>query len=337
MLERLEGFAHERAFLSARRTPASALASLPRSWPQLAARARGSDLIHTHGDVASVLALPMLRSRPSVMTTHGLHMLRRVRGPRRALMIRGLAAAASACDVVICTSAAERDELVEVVREADRNKLRVIHNGIDPPVLMEESERAAVRRALGVGPETVLGLFVGRLEPRKAPLLAALAAARVRAAGAPFVLAVAGDGPEIAPLRATSSDAVQLLGHRPDLDRLLCAVDVFVQPSEREGMSLALLEAMGHGLAVVAADGPGNPEAVADTGILFAAGDEDGLVAALGRVIAEPQLRASLGAAARRRALEEFGVGRFLADTQSVYREVIGLTAPDRGDAGARA
>ena len=165
----------------------------------------------------------------------------------------------------------------------------------------------------------MLGLFAGQLEPRKAPLLAAAATARARELGAPFVLAVAGDGPQVAELAAMGPAGVICLGYRTDLPRLLAAADVFVQPSEREGMSLALLEAMSCGLAVVAADGPGNPEAVGDAGLLFAARDERALAGALLRLSTEAELRASLGAAARVRALAEFGVQRFVAATRQVY------------------
>lgn len=338
MLGGLSGFEHERFYLSRGRTAASAAASIPLRWPRLAARARRADLIHAHGDVAGTLALPLLRSRPAVMTTHGLHMLRRSRGARLAAMKRAVAAIASACEVVICTSASERDELLPLVRDRDRGKLRVIHNGVDEPPPRDEPARVALRAELGAGPDTVLGLFVGQLEPRKAPLLAARAAARTHAQAPSFVLALAGDGPLAAELRALSGDAVNPLGYRADVDALLGAADVFVQPSEREGMSLALLEAMAGGLAIVAADGPGNPEAVGDAGVLFTSGDEDALAEALVGLVADPARRESLGTAARARAVEQFSVAGFLAATEAVYAEALGhLKAPVPSVGGSRA
>ncbi|HTN23741.1 MAG TPA: hypothetical protein VL120_07110, partial [Solirubrobacteraceae bacterium] len=77
LLEGMAGFEHERMPLSAGRTPASAAASIPLRWPRIAAAARRADLVHAHGDVAATLALPLLRAFPSVVTTHGLHFLRR--------------------------------------------------------------------------------------------------------------------------------------------------------------------------------------------------------------------------------------------------------------------
>jgi glycosyltransferase involved in cell wall biosynthesis len=239
---------------------------------------------------------------------------------------------------VICTSAAERDEIEPLIRPEDRAKLSVVYNAIPPPRSLDQTTRASARAELGVGDDMVLGLFVGQLEPRKAPLVAARAAVRTRAADARFTLAMAGDGPEAAALEAYAGDAVKILGYRPDLDRLLSAADVFVAPAEREGMSLALLAAMGRGLAVVASDGPGNPEAVGDAALLFGVGDEAALVRALTELAADPALRESLGARARSRAEEQFGAERFLAATEDLYRRALSRSrALDPAGGAARA
>lgn len=324
MLERMPETAHRRLYLSSGRTPASALRSLPLNWPRLVAGVRGADLLHAHGDVASLIALPLLRARPAVVTTHGLHMLRRLEGPQQAAMARAVRGVGAAARAVICTSSAERDELARVLRSEDAGKLTVIHNGIDPPRAAAPEVRESVRAELGVDDRTVLGLFVGQLEPRKAPLLAAAATARARGLGVQFALAVAGDGPQAAELAAMAAGGVMCLGYRTDLARLYAAADVFVQPSEREGMSLALLEAMSYGLAVIAADGPGNPEAIGDTGLLFAAGDERALATAVARLGTDAELRDLLGEAARARVLAEFSAERFVAATGSAYNELLG-------------
>ena len=338
MLERLPGFAHERFYLSAGRTPASALTSIPRRLPALAARLRGADLIHCHGDVASVIVLPLLRRRPSIVTCQGLHMVRRLEGARRTAMERALRAVAASARAVICSSRDEQDDLATIVSERDRPKLHVIANGIDAPPKLGGPERSALRDELGVAPSSVLGLFVGQLEVRKAPLFAARAAQRVHASGASFVLAVVGDGPEAPSVQALAGEAVRVLGHRSDVSRLLAAGDVFVQPSEREGMSFALLEAMSHGLAVVAADSSSNPEAVADAGLLFARGSEDALVHALLKLTKDAELRATLGARARARVREQFSPAAFLAASETVYRRALGQpTEPGQSSAAPSA
>ncbi len=335
MLERIPGFSHERFYLSRGRSLASAIGSVPGRYPRLVGCLRAADLIHTHGDAASIIALPLIWARPVLTTTHGLHLLRRTEGRTRGATSSAMRAVASSAQVVICTSANERDELSLLLRPRDLHKLRVIYNGVDPPPVMPRAVRECTRAELGIGSGTILGLFAGQLEPRKAPLLAAVAARRVRAAGLPFALAIAGAGPELPAVRRLEGDAVRPLGYRVDIPLLMRAADVFVAPAEREGMSLALLEAMANGLAVVAADGPGNPETVGDAALLFETGDERALVAALTRVVVEASLRASLGAAARRRALELFTAQRFLQSTRDAYLDASRSATTPGGGAGA--
>jgi glycosyltransferase involved in cell wall biosynthesis len=321
MLESLPDFEHHRFYLSSGRTPASAATSLPLRWPRLGAWVRNADIVHTHGDAATVITLPLLRARPTVITTHGLNLLRRLIGVRGALMTKAFATSVGAAETLICTSPAEQAEVEHVVREQDRRKLRVIPNGIDPQQPVTAHDRAAVRSQLGIDDDTVLGLFVGELDPNKAPLLAASAALAVRAAGIRFVLAFAGTGSQAAQLATFSADAVRALGYRSDVPLLLGAADVFVHPSEREGMSFALLEAMARSLPVIAADSPGARDALGNAGLMFAMGDESALVERLAQASADPALRASLGARAKARALHEFSAASFRSATAEVYMQ----------------
>jgi glycosyltransferase involved in cell wall biosynthesis len=83
-----------------------------------------------------------------------------------------------------------------------------------------------------------------------------------------------------------------------------------------------VIEAMAAGLPVVASSVGGLPELVADgeTGILVPAGDAVALAEALARLLDDPELRRSYGAAARRRALERFDLARFRGAHLDVYR-----------------
>ena len=75
-------------------------------------------------------------------------------------------------------------------------------------------------------------------------------------------------------------------------------------PSEREGLPLSVLEAMAHGRPVVVSDGPGNPDAAGDAGLVVPVGDVDGLAAAMSRLAGDRAERARLGALGRRRVLQ---------------------------------
>lgn len=319
MLASLHGFEHARAPLSTGRTPASAAASIPRRYPQLARAARHADLLHVHGDVAATLALALPRARPTVMTTHGLHLLRRCAGVRRAGAERALRAVARRCARVLCTSQDECDELAELLGPVLGARLVVVHNGVAPVVPPRPAARAATRAGLGLADTDVAALFLGELEPRKAPLLAVEAARRVAADGTPLVLLVAGDGPQAGMVRARASAAVRPLGYCAEPASLLAAADVFVLMSEREGLSFALLEAMANGLAMVVSDGPGNPEAVGPAGIVVAGGDVGALASALRQLATNPAERSRLGSAARERARSTFAPERMLAGVAAAY------------------
>lgn len=200
--------------------------------------------------------------------------------------------------------------------------MRVVHNGIPAP----SGRRDPVRCELGLDPASVLVLAVGSLRPNKAHglLIEALAGAE---AAVPWQLAIAGQGPEREPLLRAArerglGDRVHLLGQRDDIDDVHAAADVFVMPSHAEGLPLALLEAMFSGSAIVASDVGGMPEAVRHEreGLLVPAGDVDALRRALERLLAEPDLRSRLAAAARDRAQARFRIERMTDLYERLYR-----------------
>lgn len=294
LLERLPDVTHERVILA---DSATSKLSVLRHWPA-AARRTNADIVHLHGDMAAALMLPVLGRRRAVWTTHGLHALRRgAPGLRRALP-----RVVAATQITLCCSMAEREDLAAL---APPDRLRVMPNGVDsrPPTTPEE--RATARAELGLPADGRVALFVGDLDERKDPVTAARAA---QAAG--VTLLVAGDGP----LR-DALDGARVLGYRDDVDRLMRAADTFILPSLREGIAFAVLEAMAHGLAMVVSDGPGNPEAVGDAGLIVPVGDVDGFAAALRR---DP---VPLGEAARDRVRREFTVERLLDGVRAAYSE----------------
>ncbi len=175
-------------------------------------------------------------------------------------------------------------------------------------------------------------LFVGRLVYYKGltVLLEAIAAT-----GASLV--IAGDGP----LETALRERVEALGvacrvafcsglSDEDVRRLYRACDVFVLPStERtEAFGLVQVEAMASGLPVVSTDLPTGVPWVNEhevTGLVVRRDDAGALAAGLQRLLADPALRATLGQAGRRRAIERFAVGRMLEDFIAIVASVTGV------------
>ena len=104
---------------------------------------------------------------------------------------------------------------------------------------------------------------------------------------------------------------------------------IFVLPSDMEGLSLALLDAMGAGLCVLASDVPENREAVEGAGFTFRCGDVDDLSDRLRFLIAKPAIREAAGKAARKRVEEEYQWDKISREIEQAYFEVLGLKPHD--------
>jgi glycosyltransferase involved in cell wall biosynthesis len=117
----------------------------------------------------------------------------------------------------------------------------------------------------------------------------------------------------------------RFLGFRTDIAEILRGVDVVALPSSAEGLPLAVLEAMATGCAVVATPVGGVPEVVSDgeTGLLVPPGDVDALTSALSFLVASPEHRARLSAAARKRIEERYAIDVFARAVQDVYDRIL--------------
>jgi glycosyltransferase involved in cell wall biosynthesis len=223
----------------------------------------------------------------------------------------------------VCASRAELDELAAMASPEGRRRLALVHNGIPtlPPASLDERE--AARAALGIEPDGAVALYLGQLEERKDPLTPVRAVEGLASQGASITLLVAGEGPMEDEIRSRGNVAVKALGFRHDVPRLLAASDILVMPSAREGLSLAVLEAMSQRLVPVVSDGAGNPEAVGEAGVIYPFGDAEALADALSRLVSAPEERKSLGQAARRRVEERFTAERYVSNMRDQFEAVL--------------
>jgi glycosyltransferase involved in cell wall biosynthesis len=209
-------------------------------------------------------------------------------------------------------------------------RLRVIPNGLDLEKFrrVPEGTRERVRAALGVADGMhVLGLF-GRFYPVKGHKLMLQMLPRIVAGRPDVLLLLAGEGPERAECESLTDrlglrEHVRFLGQRDDIPQLLTACDVFLMPSQTEGLPLAAIEALALGRPVVGFEVGGVPEVVDDgrTGYLVPHGDQDGFVAAVLRLVGDADKLADFGARSRR-AAERFSVAAHVQGLLSCYREL---------------
>jgi glycosyltransferase involved in cell wall biosynthesis len=132
-------------------------------------------------------------------------------------------------------------------------------------------------------------------------------------------------------LQTHASDRIRMLHwvSGDTLDELLTNAMVFVLPSDLEGLSLALLDAMGAGLCVLTSDIPENREAVADAGFTFQRGNAADLADRLRFLIANPAVREAAGKAAKSRIRERYQWQTIAADIEKAYFEVLGWRLPE--------
>ena len=298
------------------------------------------DLIHSHYWLSGAVGLA-LRQRWGVPLVHMFHTLGHLKngatpaGAARepALRIAEEARIVGAVDRLIAATVVERAHLVSHYG-ADPTRIAVIPCGVDTE-LFAPGDRAAARGSLGLGEDPHV-LYVGRQSPIKGLETLLDAMARLRAGGTPARLSIVGgdadeplDGHEAALrerlARLSLGEAVTFVGAQPQ-DRLpawYVAADVTVLPSYYESFGMVALEAMACGSPVVASRVGGLQTTVRDrvTGLLVPDHDPAALAEALGRLIADEDLRWRLGREGARWAAQH----RWPCVAEAVCREYAAL------------
>jgi glycosyltransferase involved in cell wall biosynthesis len=210
---------------------------------------------------------------------------------------------------------------------APRSRLCLLPNGISLRALQVQESREEARARLGVA-GLCLGA-VGRLEEQKGHAYLLQALPLVLTAMGEATLLLAGDGRLRESLERQARELgvepqVKFLGTRRDMPLVYRALDVFVLPSLWEGLPLALLEAMGAGLPVVASRVGGAPEVVRDgvNGRLTPPGDVPALAEAIAELARRPEQRAALGEAARDTVREHYSREAMLKKLADLYQEL---------------
>lgn len=203
-------------------------------------------------------------------------------------------------------------------------RTRFVPNAIADGPPADAAARAAARASLGLRADEFVAGMLGRLSAEKGADNFANAA---RLDGAATVRwAVAGSGPFEQRLRAAAPPNATYLGFLTEAEAFLNALDVYVQPSFTEGLSLSLLEAMRAGLPIVATGVGATREAVRDgVDALVVSPDPDSIFDGVARLRDDPALRARLGASARERFLERFRMSVVERQYAAIYREAAAL------------
>lgn len=199
--------------------------------------------------------------------------------------------------------------------------LTAAHASTAPVPAPADSPQVPVRRRI---------LMVQRLQPEKHTEIGVRAFAASRLADAGWTLAILGEGPDRAGLESVIADlglddAASLMGFRTDVPEMLASSSMLLATCPVEGLGLAVLEAMTHGVAPVAAGAAGHLDLLEglDERALYRPDDVADAAAALRTFADDPDRRRRLARAAQDRALTEFSMDRQVARTDAVYRDAI--------------
>ena len=289
-----EGFGVDVLGDAERTLPLGAIGSLRK-----ALRSAGAPVLHTHGYKANILGRVMrLSGAPMaalVSTCHGFV----VYAPN----LRFYNAFDRATGWLSDTVTAPDPGMLRWFPPGVRT--RFVPNAIPDAPRPDAATRARARARFGWEEGTFVAGMLGRFSTEKG--VTNFTGAARRSADATLRWAAAGSGPLEDAMRASAPASLQLVGFLPDADDFLAAIDVYVQPSFTEGLSLSLLEAMRFGVPIVATDVGATGEVLRDeVDALLVQPDPDQIVRAVARLRGDAALRERLGASARARYYDGF-------------------------------
>jgi glycosyltransferase involved in cell wall biosynthesis len=176
--------------------------------------------------------------------------------------------------------------------------------------------------------ESTQVVMLQRLDTEKAPEVGVRAWAISGLGDEGWRLVIAGKG-ALRPALARLVDdldiagSVDFVGHVADTDRLLTGSSLLLAPAPAEPFGLSVVEAMAHGVPVIAARGGAHVETVGEDGELFAPGDPTEAAAALVRLGQDAVLRRHVGARLRQRQQDMFSLPRHVDRLEELYRQVV--------------
>jgi glycosyltransferase involved in cell wall biosynthesis len=268
-----------------------------------------ANLHHSWSGAYGLLAAFMAPGVKTVAVEHSLWpVFTRAQRARRRTM-------AAKLDAHVAVSARLARDVEELIG-CPAGSIETIHNGV-PDVRVVTLPRLRSEPTIG---------FVGRLAREKGVDLLLQAMRDLPGVAA----VVVGDGPERAALERLAAELglgerVVFTGWTDDVRRLLPTFDVLVQPSRREGFGISIVEAMLAEVPVVATDAGGMAEVVADgvTGFTVASENAAAIGAAVGTLLADPELRRAMGARGREIALKHFAAEAMAESFARLYGRIL--------------
>lgn len=217
-----------------------------------------------------------------------------------------------------------KEYILKLFPEVSSENIKVVRCGVE---LERYARQLPARRT-----DRLTIICVASLEAHKGISDLVKACAHLKGTGKVFRCLIVGDGEERIKIEALIrdlklSDVVCLLGAQPQnkVADFLAEADLFVLPSHRDALPVALMEAMASGLPVVASRLSGIPELVEDgvNGFLTLPGDEHALADAIAAVFDQPHLRREFGDRGREKVAADFDLSRNVEKLRELFSDVL--------------
>jgi len=280
------------------------------------------DILHTHACLSARIA-GKTSGVPIVLATR--HCIEPLHHGIKALAYSMLNNAL--CDYYIAVSQAVVENLIASGIKPE--KIKTVNNGVEPMPVMTPEQIATTRAKYGImEDEIAFGIF-GRLEPIKGHKYFIKAAREVLKTQPKTKFLIVGGGSLEKELkervvRYNLQNHVIFTGFVNNTTELLNAVDVNVNASESEAMSLSILEAMSLSKPSIATKNGGNSELIQDNknGLLVGYADSASLALAMTRLICEPQTKSRIGKTAGEKFFAAYTVEKMVTNLETLYQEV---------------
>ena len=235
------------------------------------------------------------------------------------------------CHSVHVVSSSVRDNLQELGLDSQK-KIVVTPNGVDSERFSPAPDRAVAKQELGLPGDAIVVGIVGRLVALKRHEMLFAAFEKLAPQWPSLRLLVVGDGGAdrdhiIGLMKAHPyADRILWTGHQNDLPKYYRAMDLLAAPSEIEGLSNAVLEAMACAVPVLAHSACGNAEVIEDglTGFLSDIHDVHTLAACIESPLKDSALLARCGAGARETVLKRYSMEAMADCYRRLYRDAAG-------------
>ncbi len=285
------------------------------------------DIVHTHGYFASVIGRLAARKAGIPVILAHVHSTYWEYKKRHLMIERKLSRFTH--KIICCSKAVEN--FVKNTEKITDNKTIVIYNGVDEERFCPLKSPTSIRAEFGMSEEAAVVGTVSSLTPHKGHEYLIQAASLVLNTLPSAKFIIVGDGPLRKRLEDQAKNldihpAVIFTGTRKDIPEILSLMDVFVLPSHtREGLGIAIIEAMAAERPVVATEIGGIPEVVNDgeTGLLVPPGDAEALSKAIIELLRNPKKTKEMGVKGRTRVKEKFTTKKMLSEIEHVYMSLI--------------